>query len=282
MIVKTIAATLAGCLLLGAVEKIKDDSLVSIPKEAELVCQSAIGGEKSSFGPPATEIYVADSQGEHLTRISHQKKLYNHIAVSSDRKWIVAGRFDRGDTSGDGLVNAKDRKTLVVLDLENKQAWSIVPEADDVALGGVDWTPDGKYIVASMKFKDQVDIYRVHPDGTGLENLTKGLGKLLGLDSHPVFVSDVSVPFDGQWIVFLCVTKGGALCRLTRMRIDGTEAHMFTDGGGDASRNKGHLGSRRFRSGVQPRRSVCLLPALHPGLYGSRRIAQLRRDARQD
>jgi len=234
-----VSAGLAGCLLLGAVEKTKDDSLAPIPKEAELVCQSAIGGEKSAFGVPATEIYVADSQGDHLTRVTHQKKLYNHIAVSADRKWIAAGRFDRGDTSGDGMVNAKDRKTLVVLDLENKQEWSIVPEADDVTLGGVDWTPDGSYIIASMKFKNQVDIYRVHPDGTGLENLTKDLYKLLNLRSKPIFVSDVSVSFDGKWIVFLCVTKQGELCRLVRMRIDGSEAHMFTDGGGAGARNPG-------------------------------------------
>ena len=225
MTLKTImSAALTGCLLLGAVEKKKDESLAPIPKEAELVCQSATGGEKSSFGVPATEIYVADSKGDHLTRITHQKKLYNHIAVSSDRNWIVAGRFDRGDTSGDGIVNAKDRKTLVVLDLEHKQEWSIVPEADDLGLGGVDWTPDGKYIITSMKFKDRTDIYRVHPDGTGLENLTKNLGKLLGLASRPIWVSDVSVSFDGKWIVFLCVTKRSALCQLARMRIDGSEA----------------------------------------------------------
>lgn len=237
---KTImSAALTGCLLLGAVEKKKDESLEPIPKEAELVCQSAIGGEKSSFGPPATEIYVADSKGDHLTRITHQKKIYNHIAVSPDRKSIVAGRFDRGDTSKDGVINAKDRKTLVVLDLENKQEWSIVPEADDIALGGVDWTPDGKYIITAMKFKDRSDIYRVHPDGTGLENLTKNLAKLLGLASRPLWVSDVSVSFDGKWIVFLCVPRSGALCQLVRMRLDGSEAHVFTDGGGEASRYPG-------------------------------------------
>jgi Tol biopolymer transport system component len=244
-------SAIAGFVLLAADQK-KDADLAPIPKEAELVCQSAAGGEKSEFGVPATEIYVAAANGDHLTRVTHQKKLYNHIAVSPDRTMIAAGRYDRGDTSGDGQINSKDRKTLVVLDLEKKQEWSIVPEADDVCLGGVDWTPDGKYIVASMKFGGQVDIYRVHPDGTGLENLTKNLGKLLGLASRPVFVSDASVSFDGNWIVFLSVTKKGELCKLTRMRIDGSEAHVFSDGGGAASHNAGTFGAGDYDPEFSP------------------------------
>jgi len=233
------------CLLLAAaaqsaekpVGKTKVESLAAVPPDAEVVCQSAAGGEKSGFGPPATGIYVATAEGGHLTRITHQRKLYNHIAVSPDRKMVAAGRFNDGDTSKDGIINAKDKKTLMVLDLEHKQEWAPVPQADDACIGGVDWTPDGKYIVASMKFGGQIDIYRVHPDGAGLENLTRDLGKLLGGIPKPVFVSDTSVSFDGKWIVFLCVAKAGEMCRLVRMRTDRSQAHFITDGGGAGARN---------------------------------------------
>ncbi|MCL4402396.1 MAG: hypothetical protein M1436_07020 [Acidobacteria bacterium] len=75
------------------------------------------------------------------------------------------------------------------------------------------------------------------PDGTGLEALTRNLGKLLGGIPKPVFVSDVSVSFDGEWIVFLCVTRAGEMCRLVRMRMDQSEAHFITDGGGKAAVN---------------------------------------------
>jgi len=235
--------TAIGCLLLASgfcafaepVQKTKTD-LSPIPDNADLVCQSSVNAGKSDFGVPATEIYVADANGDHLTRITNQQKLYNHIAVSPDRKMIAAGRYDYGDTNKDGQINAKDRKKLVVLDLEHKQEWAPVPEADDACVGGVDWTPDGQYIIASMKFNNEMNIYRVHPDGTGLEAITRNLGKLLGTP-QPIFVSDVSVSFDGKWIVFLCVTRAGEMCRLTRMRIDQTEAHFITDGGGKAAIN---------------------------------------------
>jgi Tol biopolymer transport system component len=222
--------------LLAPIDKTSVESLAAIPKEAELVCQK-YSTEKTDSGFPASDIYVADANGGHLTQITQQRKFYNHIAVSPDRKKIAAGRLDYGDTNHDGRLNAKDRKALVVLDLENKQEWLPVPQADDACLGGVDWTPDGQYIIASMRFGSQVDIYRVHPDGSGLENLTRNLGKLLGGIPKPIFVSDVSVSFDGKWIAFVCVTARGQMCRLARMRIDGAEAHFITDGGGEAARN---------------------------------------------
>ena len=247
---RTALAAIAGFVLLAADQK-QDADLAPIPKEAELVCQSASGGEKSEFGVIATEIFVADANGDHLTRVTHQKKLYNHIAVSPDRKMIAAGRYNDGDTSGDGQIDSKDKKTLMVLDLEHKQEWAPVPQAEDASLGGVDWTPDGKYIVCSMKFGGQVDIYRVHPDGSGLENLTKDLGKLLGVPK-PIFVSDVSVSFDGQWIVFTSLAKRGELLRIIRQRIDGTEAHYVTDGGGSGAHSPSLLGSGDFDPEFSP------------------------------
>jgi Tol biopolymer transport system component len=213
------------------------ESLVLIPAEAELVCQSARDGEPSPFQQLATEIYVAGREGGHFTRITHQRKLYNHMAVSPDRRRIAAGRFDRGDTNGDGYINAKDKKTLVVLDLEHRQEWTLADDAEDTCLGGVDWTPDGQYIIASMRVAGEVDIYRIRPDTGEREALTRNLGTLLGGIPKPVFVSDVSVSFDGNWIVFVCVARGTAVCRLARMRIDGSEAHFITDGGGAAAKN---------------------------------------------
>jgi Tol biopolymer transport system component len=144
--------------------------------------------------------------------------------------------MDHGDTNKDGVINPKDRKTLVVLDLQHKQEWTPAPQADDACMGGVDWTPDGKYIVAGMRLSGKGDIYRLHPDGRGLENLTKDLGKLLGIP-RPVFLADVSTSFDGKWIAFTCMTTPGALLRIVVMRMDGSAAHWVTDGGGPGERN---------------------------------------------
>ena len=64
------------------VKKTRVESLANIPKEAELVFQRY--GEKSTWGPPSSEIYVADSNGDHMTQITHQRKLYNHITVAPE------------------------------------------------------------------------------------------------------------------------------------------------------------------------------------------------------
>ena len=228
-----LASPIPPCAL-AELKKIPVESLARIPQEAELVFQRY--GDTSPWGPPSAEIYVADANGGHLTQITHQRKLYNHIAVSPNRKMITAGRLDHGDTNKDGVINPKDRKTLIVLDLENKQEWAPAPQAEDACMGGVDWTPDGKYIVAAMRINGKADIYRLHPDGTGLENLTKDLGKLLGIP-RPVFVADVSTSFDGKWIGFTCMATPGKLMRIVAMRIDGSAARWVSDGGGPGARN---------------------------------------------
>lgn len=212
------------------------EGVAPIPSAAALVCQSSRDQERSGFGPPATEIYVAGPEGENPVRITHHRRLYNHIAVSPNRRYIAAGRFEDGDTNHDGKINAHDRKRLVVLDLLERKEWRPVPNADDACLGGVDWTPDGQWIIASMRFGGTVDIYKVHPDGSGLENITRNLPRLLGVPGR-LFVSDVSTSFDGEWIVFTSVSRRGANARLVRMRIDGSAASFITDGGGFASRN---------------------------------------------
>jgi Tol biopolymer transport system component len=76
---------------------------------------------------------------------------------------------------------------------------------------------------------------------------------LLGGIAKPIFVSDVGVSFDGKWIAFLCVAKRGDMCRIARMRMDGSEAHFVTDGGGAEARNPGNMwGSGDFDPEFSP------------------------------
>ena len=224
----------------GSPTKVRVEGFSPIPAEAQLVCQARVPGERSDSGFPATEIFVADADGNHRTQITRQRKLYNHVAVSPDRTQVAAGRYDHGDTNGDGRVNSRDQKTLVVLDLASKQEWAPVPGFDDQAMGGVDWTPDGQWIVASMRNGRRIDIYRVHPDGSGLENLTQDLGKLVG-GPKPAMVSDVSVSFDGQWITFLAANSEREPTRIAVMKMDRSEAHYVTDGGGARAQAAGGM-----------------------------------------
>ena len=139
---------------------------------------------------------------------------------------IVAGRMDHGDTNGNGGIEERDRKTLVVLNLEHRQDWALVPEVD-AAFGRVDWTADGRWIIASFRVNGINDIYRIHLDGAGMENLTKNVGELLGA-GRPHLFSDASVSFDGNWIVFLYAESRDQPSRIVLMKLDGSEAR-FTE-----------------------------------------------------
>src|SRR5947208_1576705 len=100
---------------LAQVQKTKVDSLTAIPKEAEVVCETTRDKEKSEFGFLSNELYVADAEGGHLTRVTHNRRLYNHFAVSPNRKMIAGNRYDAGDTNKNGRIEAYDRKTLWVI-----------------------------------------------------------------------------------------------------------------------------------------------------------------------
>lgn len=239
---KYLLVTLCMTLPLTA-QKTKVDSLRPIPKEAELIVASPQAGEKSDTekGWPSNELYVADAAGGHLTRITYHRKLYNHFAVSPDRKMIAAGRYTGDDTNKNGALDGMDKKIVYVIDLEHKEEWPLLPPQYEGGWGGIDWTPDGEYIITAVVVNGKIDIYRIHPDGTGMENLTKNLHKLLGLEQPPRFVSDVSVSFDGKWIVFLCGTAAGAPNRIAMARIDGTAARFVSDGGGREAKSAGGM-----------------------------------------
>ena len=107
----------------------------------------------------------------------------------------------------------------------------------DAGWGGVDWSPDSQYVYLSI-FKDsQSNIFRLRPDGTGLENITKGIEKKLSPDRPNKWVSDTGVSRDGKWIVFLYSGRKGqgfrtpARSGIAVCRLDRTEARMVTDGG---------------------------------------------------
>ena len=211
----------------------KVESLVSIPETAEIIASAPWAGQKNADGFSTNELYVMDSNGEHITRITHNGKLYNHIAVSPNRKMIAAVRFT-GDTNGNGIIDEFDKKTLWILDLANKKEWPLFTDLD-AGWGGVDWSPDSLYVYFSVLKGYISDIYRICYDGTGLKNITAGIHLSLPwpseAQSRPKWVSDVGVSPDGQWIAFHYQKIGAGKGVVAVCRVDGTEARTITDGG---------------------------------------------------
>jgi Tol biopolymer transport system component len=218
-------------------KKEKPESLVSIPDNAEIILAAPWAKTRSEFGFPSNELFVADSEGNNISQITHNKYLYNHFAVSPNRKMIAAIRYSSGDSNGDGRIDFRDRKTLWILDLENGEEWSLVPEYD-AGWGGVDWSPDSQFVYLSIFKGSKSDIYRIRPHGTGFQNITEGIEKILSPELSNKWVSDTGVSHDGEWIVFLYSGRRAgagfrtpAKSRIALCRVDGTEPRFVTDGG---------------------------------------------------
>jgi len=214
--------------------------LTPIPDRAEMIFAAPWARTKSKFGFVSNELYVADSEGRNVVRITHNSRHYNHFAASPNRKMIAAVRYSSGDTTRDGKVDFRDRKTVWILDLENKEEWPLVPQYD-AGWGGVDWSPDSEFVYFAIIKMEALtsDIYRIRTDGSGPENITKGIEKVLTPGLSRKWVTDTGVSPDGEWIVFKFLYPRRAAARLgvplkSRLavcRVDGTEPRFVTDGG---------------------------------------------------
>jgi len=224
-------------------DKERADSLRPLPDHAELIFASNMHGETGQMGFVASELYVMDSLGENPVRVTHDGWTHNHLSVSPDRRHIVSNRHVE-DSNGDGVLDFRDRKTIYVYDLEKGEQWPVVAERD-AGQGGVDWSADGEWIYAAMMepgpvnreafYKNPLDIFRVRPDGTGLERLTDGIEKVLWEGADGKYVSDVGLSPDGEWMCFgfKPIVNGELYLKsqIVVARTDGSEARLVTDGG---------------------------------------------------
>ncbi len=132
-----------------ALNKQKAAGLTFPPDWAAIILAAPWAGTRSEFGFPANELYAVDLKGKKYKRLTRNNYLYNHFAVSPDRKMIAAIRYSDGDTNQNGQIDFRDKKTLWILDLENKEEWPLLSEYD-TGWGGVDWSPDNQYVYVSI------------------------------------------------------------------------------------------------------------------------------------
>lgn len=140
---------------------------------------------------------------------------YNYAAFAPDGKRFVY------EHSNSPLSKPAGRKALFVASSAGKGDHRITPWRLD---GGdnPDWSPDGNWIVFRSHIANDVNsnFYVVHPDGTGLHQLTH-------FKPHASVRSACFSP-DGKWIVFATDNSKGGNPDVYVMRADGTGLHPIT------------------------------------------------------
>lgn len=214
-------------------QEVLKNKFTAIPDTAQIIGVAPSRSANRSDGNQAKELFVMDDDGNNIIQITHDGDMYNHFAVSPNRKMIAATRW-QSDTNGNGTIDEFDKKTLWLLDLENGKDWPLLPDWD-TGYGGVDWSPDGHFIYFSSWHDKFSDIYRISYDGKDLQNITKDIKLDLPFAadkaSAPKWVSDTGVSHDGEWICFLFTRIGVNKGVIAVCRTDGTDARIITDGG---------------------------------------------------
>ena len=109
--------------------------------------------------------------------------------------------------------------TLHIADADGKRERPLLSSPN------LDYAPsfssDGQWVVFTSERDGQAEIYRVHPDGSGLERLT----------DHPAFDDQASLSPDGKTLAFVSTREGGT-------------ANLWTDGS-------------RIEEGDQPHSESC-------------------------
>lgn len=177
-------------------------------------------------------IYVMDGNGEGVTQVTFTKRHYEHVAVSHDRKRIVANEWARPKEGG-----ASSR--LWLFDLEQGTEVQLLPNFRMAGNGGVDWDPRGfiyfagveRTVVPNPRKKEDFianaaanDVYKVRWDGTGLIRLT---------NTPDRGEADVQVSADGMLVTCMAtkIDPGKDYTEIWIMNSDGTNARLLYEGG---------------------------------------------------
>ncbi len=180
-------------------------------------------------------IYVMEADGQNVTQITFDSpRNYEHVAVSHDRRLVVANeQLPNPDADPGG------RSRLWLFDLERGTERRLLPGFLTAGNGGVAWGPDG-YLYFAAKEQDVFpepstveehianaaanDVYRMRPDGTGLQRLTRSTDR---------GEADVSVSEDGTLVAYmtLVIDPPNDYTEVRVIRSDGTDPQLVYTGG---------------------------------------------------
>jgi Tol biopolymer transport system component len=197
----------------------------TLPDDAALIFWST-RAQFAALGP--SDLYVANSSGGNVTRMTFSAKLYEHAALSFDRRYIVANRYPSGSTS---------QSSVWIIDLKNRTEARLLPEHYHSGGGGVDWSPDGfVYFASQVVSGGPSNVFKMKPDGTQVTQLTFNVQDFQSTPPDPAGLNDVSVSDDGTQVAYVRVFASlwpngayGPKPQVWIMNSDGTNQRMLYD-----------------------------------------------------
>ena len=216
------------------------------PSQVVLPCITPCGSRnEASYSPDGTKIVFFEARGTAVGGIPPDCGIYLYdrvtqtsepihrfaCGIEEDREPRISPdgssvAFWRSRHAVQGPSQAVDDAAIFVRDLatgEERQVtdWSVHATS-------LDWSPDGRWIAFTKewwRYADRgykTDVWRIHPDGTGLEQLTD-LGNAIAW--QPRYSPD------GQWVLFSRVADDHS--RLWAVPADGGQDVEVLPGGGD-------------------------------------------------
>ena len=175
------------------------------------------------------EIYVMNANGgaaHPLTGITTGKPFSADVEAPA---WSPSGKQIVFAVHNSKLGDPANQRALFVINADGSAQRQLTPWSLNGG-GRLDWSPDGKLIlfrVAGAK-KAHGNIYTVHPDGSGLKQLTHY--------PAPKAVSSGSFSPDGKWITFSRFSGSTPYPSIFAMHTDGTGVRRVTRRAGAAGR----------------------------------------------
>ena len=175
------------------------------------------------------EIYVMNANGgaaHPLTGITTGKPFSADVEAPA---WSPSGKQIVFAVHNSKLGDPANQRALFVINADGSAQRQLTPWSLNGG-GRLDWSPDGKLIlfrVAGAK-KAHGNIYTVHPDGSGLKQLTHY--------PAPKAVSSGSFSPDGKWITFSRFSGSTPYPSIFAMHTAGTGVRRVTRRAGAAGR----------------------------------------------
>jgi dipeptidyl aminopeptidase/acylaminoacyl peptidase len=161
------------------------------PNSKQLIISADIDSTEHPDRSLESEVYLADLDGGHLTKLLGEKgKNYNSAKLSPSGKWLA---FQYGNTS------FVDVPALAIMPL-NGSAKDIITIPFDRNKGNLIWSDDEQYIYFSAQSNGGVPLYRANVSTRKVEPLTDVNSGIGGFDlkgNRLVFIkTEVADPFE--------------------------------------------------------------------------------------